>query len=937
MSKHPAGYYAAQPPIPPGHPPPAPAQHYDAYSTWSVAAAAAQQQYYQASAAAAASAGPGSPPVNPYANYGYGPAATWAHHPPPPAHRAPPPPTPVPPPAQPYGPYIPQAQPQPYSPHNPSTPYAPRQLPPPITPSQPLPAAPRPFQQPPLKRQRVHSLQSNGSRFPPIPAGPARPPTDAPPPLPGLPLPVTGPNLRSGNAVSSRGRGHPLRPSRGGRGGGAPNRHGSGASRQSANTIPRGPRRGGLFPQASSRSFRSSSGGDGAQSSRGWSHGVSESGTSVFNSSTGASMSDKEGKRTLTDFRIIGFGFVSDQLTWSWGATRPIDDKVVFPPSSTAKEDPKPTAVENPSPVKQDDIAPSQGSPSKDKGKKTTKDTARIRIYFQPTYFPTRGGRMPPPSSVPSRPNAKRKKSDSEEDDGERGNIKRHHGENEEGSRNGILAEIPLPTSNGDKNVEKDSTEAVTDEATHAQEEQNTDASSEAAAWMGQALKDLKEDSDDGHEHDLREDDDDQNSEANDLTTELVEGYDDEEEEGTSLFGSGVHPSPGAEDASVDLIVQSVEDVSNHGDGVERGEEPSTESQNPNNANGSFSQAGQSSGAGGPGGSSNKLSVSFASSSRRLVLEAEVITYLKVFRAEGRIEFASTLETDPLNVGAEGSDPVIKGVFLEVWNEEAQAFHTVPVPSTSAADSDLPPLRGSKNVTFHVFLDMENPLSMPRWVKTGDVDDWLLTMLGSSKHMNTYRREMSTSVRGWEGKISVVDPDPALTLQNTLEHWATNSVVAQQKDREQYLKSFFYHPDTAEEKRKPNMDSMMELLLRPIRGGQPTIGSHLDSHHHHHHNFSYNNSVNPILQAAANSDPTLISGQTHTSLAVLALFRVLQQTATKYGGDEALKEAEARVRDIIQALPSQMTNKNLDAMFQRWNHSNGGASKGSASNGKSHR
>jgi len=74
---------------------------------------------------------------------------------------------------------------------------------------------------------------------------------------------------------------------------------------------------------------------------------------------------------------------------------------------------------------------------------------------------------------------------------------------------------------------------------------------------------------------------------------------------------------------------------------------------------------GQSSGAGGPGGAGNKLSISFSTSRRRLVLEVEVIKYLKVFRAEGRIEFVATLErVTPASSDDDDSKPNIKGVCV---------------------------------------------------------------------------------------------------------------------------------------------------------------------------------------------------------------------------------------------------------------------------------
>ena len=97
---------------------------------------------------------------------------------------------------------------------------------------------------------------------------------------------------------------------------------------------------------------------------------------------------------------------------------------------------------------------------------------------------------------------------------------------------------------------------------------------------------------------------------------------------------------------------------------------------------------------------------------------------------------------------------------MDIWDEPKQAFQAVPLPSvtsSNAVESALPPLHGTKVVTFHVFLDLENPLSMPRWVKTGDVDDWLQIMFGATMRSNA---KGNGPPQGWEGKITVVDPDP---------------------------------------------------------------------------------------------------------------------------------------------------------------------------------
>lgn len=53
-----------------------------------------------------------------------------------------------------------------------------------------------------------------------------------------------------------------------------------------------------------------------------------------------------------------------------------------------------------------------------------------------------------------------------------------------------------------------------------------------------------------------------------------------------------------------------------------------------------------------------------------------------------------------------------------------------------------------------VYLDKDRPLSEPRWVKTGDVQDWLKSMFGRMFWT------AGEAADGWEKKIEVADPDP---------------------------------------------------------------------------------------------------------------------------------------------------------------------------------
>lgn len=52
-----------------------------------------------------------------------------------------------------------------------------------------------------------------------------------------------------------------------------------------------------------------------------------------------------------------------------------------------------------------------------------------------------------------------------------------------------------------------------------------------------------------------------------------------------------------------------------------------------------------------------------------------------------------------------------------------------------------------------MYLDKDRPMSEAKWVKTGDIQDWLKTMFGRMFWV-------AGDAVGWEKKIDVVDADP---------------------------------------------------------------------------------------------------------------------------------------------------------------------------------
>lgn len=82
-------------------------------------------------------------------------------------------------------------------------------------------------------------------------------------------------------------------------------------------------------------------------------------------------------------------------------------------------------------------------------------------------------------------------------------------------------------------------------------------------------------------------------------------------------------------------------------------------------------------------------------------------------------------------------------------------FHEKSEPDGS--DPTLPPFindSASTTLTLIAHLDTKRPLSEPRWVRTGDIQEWLRSMFGRMFWV------AGDAADGWEKKITVVDPDP---------------------------------------------------------------------------------------------------------------------------------------------------------------------------------
>ena len=98
---------------------------------------------------------------------------------------------------------------------------------------------------------------------------------------------------------------------------------------------------------------------------------------------------------------------------------------------------------------------------------------------------------------------------------------------------------------------------------------------------------------------------------------------------------------------------------------------------------------------------------------------------------------------------------------MEGTTEGSASYTTLEIPHTPDDDKTVPTFRKATlpmQTVLVAYLDKDRPLSEPRWVKTGDVQDWLKSMFGRMFWV------AGDAADGWEKKIEVVDPDPVSTF-----------------------------------------------------------------------------------------------------------------------------------------------------------------------------
>ena len=155
-----------------------------------------------------------------------------------------------------------------------------------------------------------------------------------------------------------------------------------------------------------------------------------------------------------------------------------------------------------------------------------------------------------------------------------------------------------------------------------------------------------------------------------------------------------------------------------------------------------------------------------------------------------------------------------------------------------------------EEIVVSVAMDRVGSFPEAKWLKTGDVEDWLSTLPGFAQRPQE---------QAWRGKIHVVDPDPPPTIQDVFSDWSVKSFMGAAKDRRRFIQDYL---QTAQ--------GQMEIFCRLVRGERASSSV-----------VQRDWGKNPLAEAARKT--AFASHQTHLSLAVMAIFDLAEEYATIAG------------------------------------------------------
>ncbi|WAR63017.1 hypothetical protein PtB15_18B99 [Puccinia triticina] len=348
----------------------------------------------------------------------------------------------------------------------------------------------------------------------------------------------------------------------------------------------------------------------------------------------------------------------------------------------------------------------------------------------------------------------------------------------------------------------------------------------------------------------------------------------------------------------------------------------------------------------------DRISISYAHNSRRIVIDADVVQSIKVFRNEHRIEVLVRLMPAVIQGGKfDGAVDVYricKGVLVEAFDPELKEYVVIDrgtleaswrakeaqthedngdksqdVESPQPSDDENPEISHDPLLPpLHRFFlsNMDGPLSRKAQkspegkpdVKHGfKQESFLIIATLDSVHpfteakwvrtgdLDSWISQMTgrifrpedTSEYGWRRKITVADPEPPPTIQHMLDTWLTTSTLGTLDSRQRFIDGHF----------GKDADMVMEILLRIIRMGQA--------------NLSFVPSPAPvILQQAISLHAPYPEQQTQVSLAVLSLYRISLETAVAAG--RPVDQIIRRVTTLIRGLPYRLAFAAIDGIYR---------------------
>ena len=205
-----------------------------------------------------------------------------------------------------------------------------------------------------------------------------------------------------------------------------------------------------------------------------------------------------------------------------------------------------------------------------------------------------------------------------------------------------------------------------------------------------------------------------------------------------------------------------------------------------------------------------------------------------------------------------------------------------------------------ETLTIIAGLDQAHPLTEAKWVRTGHVEEWMMSLAApaqqNGKSESAVAQPRPTSI--WKDKLRVADPDPAPTFQHALESWLASASTRGgfDKIRNEFASTQF-----------GDVKNILEVLLRMIRSGSGSAVSIA---------ALATSSTLPASTLAAQAvllDAPYPEQQTTVSLASFQLFKMGIEAALASGMDE--KDIRTRVGSVVRSLPYSMIFKSLDWMF----------------------